>query len=363
MGQPIYLNGRFVTQVVTGVQRYATELVGALDRLITRGAGPPGHAWSLLIPPGSTGDLSFTSLTVQTIGRLRGHAWEQLELAAHSRDGVLLSFGNTGPLRHSRQIVTIHDASVFRHPEAYTFAFRTWYQFLLPRLARRAVSVLTDSDFSSSELSECLDIAPGRVRVVRLGGEHMLAVTPDSSILARHELEGRPYILVSGNRSPHKNLAVVAAAVELLPSQTFDVVVVGAHNPAVLRGVAQAWPTNTRWLGYVPDAQLRALYEHAACFVYPSLYEGFGLPPLEAMTCGCPVLLSRAAALPEVGGEAVRYFDPRSPDALARELDEVMGSPDLRTELRHRGLERAMEFSWQGAAAAVLRAVEEAVKA
>jgi glycosyltransferase involved in cell wall biosynthesis len=145
----------------------------------------------------------------------------------------------------------------------------------------------------------------------------------------------------------------------LLPDQDFDLVLAGGANQRVFSGSPELTDPRYRSAGYVTDSELRALYEHAVCLVYPSLYEGFGLPPLEAMACGCPVITSRAASLPEVCGEAALYCDPRDPADIAQAMRRVLGSEELRRDLRQRGLERSSQFRWSGSGEAVLSVLEE----
>jgi glycosyltransferase involved in cell wall biosynthesis len=167
-----------------------------------------------------------------------------------------------------------------------------------------------------------------------------------------------PDILAVGSRSPHKNLAAVVQAVSRLGGSALPLVAAGGantrvFNPAELNG------NSFHAVGYVTDLELRALYEQAACFVYPSLYEGFGLPPLEAMTCGCPVVVSRAAALPEVCGDAALYCDPHDPENIAEQIRTVLHDSGRRAELRERGLARARCFTWGRAASALLGILAE----
>ena len=145
-----------------------------------------------------------------------------------------------------------------------------------------------------------------------------------------------------------------------LDREAFGVVVAGGSNDRVFDSTRVLWPEQVKCLGYVTDAELRALYSHAACFVYPSLYEGFGLPPLEAMMCGCPVVASRAASLPEVCGDAAVYCDPHDPADIARSIGEVMSSETLRAGMKFRGYQRAQEFTWERSARLLTRIVREA---
>lgn len=347
----VFINGRFLSQTITGVQRAALETVRALDRLAA--SGDPvliGLQSEVLAPPSARSLSGLTHIPVRRIGFSSGHLWEQVELPWHARRGVLLSLANAAPLLTRRQCVTLHDASIFVVPEAYSPAYLAWYRILTPGLGRRAERIVTDSAFSRGELVRRAGISENKIRVVPLGAEHILAVPCDVRVLADHRLGERPFILAVSSHSAHKNLRALCEATRHLDRGAYDVVVAGGSNERVFDAISVPWPEHVKRLGYVTDAQLRALYSHAACFVYPSLYEGFGLPPLEAMLCGCPVVVSRAASLPEVCGEAAVYCDPHDPADIARSIAAVMSDDALRTSLTCRGYERAGEFTWDRSA-------------
>jgi glycosyltransferase involved in cell wall biosynthesis len=355
----VAINGRFLTQATTGVQRYALEMVRALDRQLT--AQPrlaSKYSFTLLTPRSGARPVRLQQIPVVAAGRLQGHAWEQLELPAYSGGGLMLNLGNTAPLR-GRVVVTIHDASVYAVPEAYSRAFRLWYRTLFPLLGRRSRLVLTVSDFSRGELTRWAGIPAGKIRVISPGCEHVLRAPADCSIFSRLPVQPGRYILAVGSRSPHKNLTAAAEAVARLGPTRLPLVAAGGGNPKVFNSGGGKSDDSYLSVGYVTDPELRALYENAACFVYPSLYEGFGLPPLEAMICGCPCVVARAASLPEVCGDAALYCDPRDPDDIAAQVRRLVDDPALRTELRERGLARGRGFSWARAAIGLLGVLEE----
>ncbi|MEM9137932.1 MAG: glycosyltransferase family 1 protein, partial [Cyanobacteria bacterium P01_F01_bin.42] len=180
------------------------------------------------------------------------------------------------------------------------------------------------------------------------GREHMDAIAPDASVLEKPELKNRPYVLAVSSLSPHKNFgAVVRALDHLRDLPDLAVVIIGGGNQQVFAETNLADNSQVIRPGYVTDAQLKALYQNALGFIHASLYEGFGLTPLEAMTCGCPVIVSRAAAIPEVCGEAALYFDPQDPQDIARQVRQMVTDSSLRESLRHKAIAQAQKFSWR----------------
>jgi glycosyltransferase involved in cell wall biosynthesis len=161
--------------------------------------------------------------------------------------------------------------------------------------------------------------------------------------------------------SPHKNFRALVEAVALLGEVDFDVIIAGGTNPGIFKSTGIQLPENVKHVGYVSDDELKSLYSSAACFIYPSLYEGFGLPPLEAMSNGCPVIVSRAGALPEVCGDAALYCDPRNPQDIADKIKIMMSDTKLREELRAKGLLHSKRYTWEKCARETLSAIEKAL--
>ncbi len=345
----VFINGRFMTQPVTGVQRFSMEMTAAIDRLIETGS------WAetaLLMPgrAGGRGGSSFRHLVAREVGRTNGHMWEQTELARAACGGVLVSLGNTAPLLAGRrQVVVIHDAGVFDTPESYSRRFRGWYKALQHALVRRGARIATVSRFSRDRIASKLGLDRDRIAVLSEGADHILRAAPDPDTLARHGLQAGRFALVVGNRVPHKNLHALGRTASMLARRGLVVASAGAFYPGVFRDEAQGGELE-RKLGFVSDAELHALYRSAALLLFPSRYEGFGLPPLEAMACGCPVVASESGAVEEICGSAALYFETGDPDASCAAAERLLDEPGLANRMRTDGLVRAAGFSWAASA-------------
>lgn len=359
-GSPVIFNGRFLQRPVTGVERFAIETLRALDDLISANEIQTGPLL-IAVPRGTQVKVAFKHIEVAEVGRLQGYPWEQVELPLFAGRRLLVNLCNTGPVCKRHQAVVIHDAAVFAVPQAYGTAFKLVYKCMHRLLAWRGARILTVSEFSRQELARYLNIAADRITVLPEGGEHVLRVQPDDGILQKARLQDRPFVLAVSSAQANKNFGLVARALAPMGDPGFDVVVAGGTNPAVFAGQGEAMPAFVKHVGYVSDGELASLYKHAACFVFPSLYEGFGIPPLEAMARGCPVVASRAASIPEVCGDAAVYFDPRDAQSFLVALHQVMGSESTQVELKVLAHQRSQLWTWPNAARSLVQALPEQV--
>lgn len=323
----IFVNGRFRTHKVTGIQRYAHELTERLG-------------FPLLEPK-------------QQLRGWRGHAWEQMALPVRSFRGLLWSPCAVGPLLFSRQVVTFHDLFPLDHPEWYRPMFARAYRRILSSLARTALHIIAVSQYTKDRLVERLKVMPERVTVIHSGINFKRFYPVEEQIdRARSELRlpsGR-YILCVGSLEPRKNLRRLLLAwaniVGDLPQDVW-LVVAGFRDDNVFG--ATGFPSLSErvlFTGYVPEELLAGLYSGSLGFVFPSLGEGFGFPPLEAMACGAPVFTSNRTSLPEVCGSAAIYGDPTDIGDIARGIKLLSSDAHLRDRLRSLGHERASHFSW-----------------
>jgi len=340
MSGHIFINGRFLSQPLTGVQRYSHELLRALDVL------NPNMEIICLAPPEDFPRPNWKNIELKVIGKNRGNAWEQFDLPLWLKGRFLFSPSNIGPAFYKKQAVTFHDASVFAVPQAYSRMFKAKYKFVFHQLARRARCILTDSVFSQKELAKYLHYDLSRFNVVTLGGDHLQDIQTDDRILKAHGLHNRPYILMVASQSPHKNTARLLEAIVRLRGETKFALAGGSFKNVFQNTGMSQLPSNVIQLDYINDAELKSLYEHALGFIFPSYYEGFGLPILEAMNCNCPVLSSKSASLPEVGGDAAVYFDPFNVDDITDKIENFISNQSFQYELRQRGKIHAKQFTW-----------------
>jgi len=335
----LLLNYRPVLQHPTGIGVYAEAVLPALRQL--------PH---VLLPGGGVASAS---------GRLRRLAWTQWQLPQLARHhGASLIFtpapeGYLGPQRVP-QVVMVHDLRPLSHPQPdlQSLYFRAW----VPALLRRCRHVITNSAFSAAEIQAATGLADGRISVIPLGYD---AARFQPSAPAPHGPVPSPYLLHVGQGYPHKNLARLLEAFALLAPRHPDLrlVLAGAPHPRTaqpLRRREQALGLEGRvqWLAYVPASALPGLYRGALAFIYPSLWEGFGLPILEAMASGTPVVTSEGSGCAETAATAALLVNPRSVKALAEAMAAVVEQPGLRERLRRQGLQRVQAFGWPATATA-----------
>lgn len=340
MQPEVHVNGKWLAQNITGTQRYAGEMVRALAeggrvRLVVHvpaGASVPGWMRSAAV------DVRDAPL--------RGQLFEQVYLPFATRGKLLLNFAGPAPLIKRRQLVTMHDANTFRFRRSYRRAFVAFYAVMYWTLARTARQLVTVSEFSAAELADVLGVSAQRFLVAPCAADSLSTVEPVRPDLAA----GCEHYLVVGTLAVHKNLV---APVEALAESGRRTVVVGAAGDDQVFSRAQSMDGRAVVAGRLTDAELAWLYRNSLALVFPSKYEGFGLPPLEAQVMGCPVVCSNAASLPEVCGDGALYFDPDDMNTLIAQLDRLENDSGLVADLRHRGTLNARRFSWAKSADAV----------
>jgi glycosyltransferase involved in cell wall biosynthesis len=344
------INGRFTAQRQTGVQRYAREIVRAMDQILLEDKEIAGRLrFDLIVPPSSPDDIELSQIGTRRTPLGSGHAWDQCVLPFYRNSGVL-SLGNFGPLLVPQHLVCIHDANTFLEPGSYSASFRAAYQTLLPLVGRLAKRVATVSRYSADMLVKYKIATEDKIFIAPNGHEHSLRWNASLATSPVLKLLKRPYVLLLGSRAKHKNIEVILEQAKALDQGGIDIVVVGAAASIFADGGSDITASNVHYPGYVSDDDLAAMYEGALCLAFPSREEGFGLPVLEAMARGCPVVASNAASLVEVGGEAVIRVSPQRGSEWRDAILGLCRLRDLRMSLIEKGQKRVELFSWKRSA-------------
>ncbi|MGE2713320.1 glycosyltransferase family 4 protein [Mycolicibacterium litorale] len=338
---PVHVNGKWLAQPLTGTQRYATEMVrgliacGAVDLVLHVPKGAEVPSWA------AAPHVEIRRAPVS------GVLFEQVYLPAVTAGRMLLNFAGPAPILKRRQLVTMHDATPFRHPHTFRRAFVAFYLVMYLVLSRTARRLVTVSEFSAEELAAVLRVDRRRFLVAPCAADGLAQLTPVRPDL---DVDGGQYLVV-GTLAKHKNLTNAVAA---LVESGRHVVVVGAAGREQVFSTSTDLRGTATVAGRLSDTELVWLYRNSRALVFPSKYEGFGLPVLEAQMLGCPVISSTAASLPEVGGGGVLFFDPDDNGDLLARLGELENDAALVADLTERGRLNAERYSWQRSAAAVL---------
>lgn len=356
----IALNGKFLTAPVTGVHRVAEELILALDRLIASNSELSAKFdVVILAPPTAKRSLPTLFIPTKTVGFLQTYYWEQFDLPRHVGDRLLINLCNLGPFLRRRAITMIHDAQVFTTPESYAFMFRSLYRLVLPIIGLQHRRILTVSNFSKEELSRYRVAAGGKILVIYNGADHIDRGPTNHSATSKFGLAKDRYVLALANVQRHKNIQVLLDAFRRPDMAGLQLVLYGAAQRGDFEDIGIDVPSNVVFTGRIDDADLNGLLENALCLAFPSLTEGFGLPPLEAMRLGCPVVAAPCGALPEVCGDAVLYANPNVSDEWVAAIGDLQAQPGKRQKLASAGKVRSHAFSWDSGARQLLEIVEE----
>lgn len=344
------VNGRFLTQKPTGVHRYAFEICNQLSEF--------GVDFYVAVPKEINPDYKINFKTVQC-GTLSAHLWEQISLPKYLKQQgspLLLSFSGCGPLNYSNQIITIHDVSHERHPEWFSKNYCRFYGYMMPRIGKKAHAIITVSEFSKKEIIETLSLPSEKIHVI------------NCSIPSYHTTENdrirdnsdEKYILSVSSMDPRKNFIRLVEAFNNIEDKSVKLYIIGMQFKAFnTPDMEKLNRENVILTGYLDDDSLRKMYKNALFSVYPSLYEGFGIPPLESMSYGCPVIVSDIPALREVNGKAAMYANPLDIADMSLKMDLLICNSELRNELREKGREQVVKYSWSKSTRQVLDLVKQ----
>ncbi len=347
----ISINGKFLTAGSTAVHTVAEQLIYALDQRLSDDADLATKLdCQLLVPNRPSKQLELNKITTRSVGYFGWQFWEQVELPLHARGSLLVSFCNLAPIATRNAITMIHDAQMFAAPETFRKKESALYQFTLPKIGRRHRRILTVSEFSKQELVRYNIAKEDVISVIHNGGDHALDRPAQSEILDVLGIKPQRYFLGLANPRPQKNLRVVLRAMQSPEMSDFQLVLIGPNGPAAFAEYGLDVPKNTIFAGYVNDGQLRSLMEAALGFVCPSILEGFGLPPLEAMFYGTPAVCAPESSLPEVCGDAALYADAQDPSAWVAAMHRLRSeSPEERAARSEQSQRHARTKTWQAA--------------
>lgn len=339
------VNGRYLTQKATGVHRYAFEICNKLHEM--------GVDFHVAVPNEIHPDYKF-SFKVVKCGSLNTHLWEQISLPRYLKrigSPLLISFTGCGPLNYSNQIMTIHDVSHERYPEWFSKNYYRFYHYMMPRIGEKAHAVLTVSEFSKKEIVDTLGINAEKIHVVHSNVPFHNKPSKEEILSFTRNPEAERYILAVSSMDPRKNFIRLVEAFDKIKDKSVKLYIIGMsfkafNTPDLQKLIGE----NVHLPGYIPDEKLQTMYQNALLSVYPSLYEGFGLPPLESMTYGCPVINSDIPALREVSQDAALYVDPYNVEDITEKIEQLLVDEPLRKELQEKGLLQIKKYSWDKSA-------------
>lgn len=353
----LLINGKFLSQPITGVQRFAREILIELDNHV----GDLAQNLPVILIPSNAIDVpNFKNLKLIYTGLKGSHFWEQIYLPFVSRGYKILNLAGSAPLFKLNQFMTIHDAAVFEANSAYSSIFVLWYQFLFAVQARLSRKIFTVSTFSAKRLIQALPALKNKIFITPNGHEHILRIKSDDDFLRSYGLKYKSYYFLLGSFNPNKNIKIILEIAKNLKNSDIIFVITGGINSESFAKVCNSMPTskNIRYLGQVDDSKLKSLYLNAKCLIFPSVYEGFGIPVLEALALGTNVIASDIPAIREVGEDLISYFQADKPDQLLKLIVDYENGKikDINPEDAKNTLAK---FSWRKSSGLLWVAVNE----
>ncbi len=332
----IVINARFLTQKITGVQRYAYEICKRLPEKIN------GHEIIFLVPKISLINELDSNCKLLAVGSFKGNLWEQIDLPLYLKkigNPLLINFVGIAPILYKHKIMFLYDLAFKHHPEWFSYKFYKTYNMLIPISLKNAFLVITDSHYVKNDINKTYNIHLDQIEVV---------YGASSEIFYFKDLPKEKFVLTVSSIDPRKNLRRVIEAFNQLKSD-YKLVIVGSKNKTFSNSNIPESILNEKivFTGYLDDSSLVELYNKSDVFVYASLFEGFGIPPLEAQSCGCPCLISNTTSLPEVYGNSVTYCDPYSVESIKDNLSKMILDKQKKEILQELGFINAKKYNWQ----------------
>lgn len=354
----IVVNARFLTQSLTGVQRFALEISRALQKLYKK------EDILFLAPYNIKLNAEAEELNAIKIGTHTGHLWEQLDLPRHLKkigSPLLLNFCSTAPILYKNKISTLHDITYIRYPHTYSKAFRWFYRIVIPRVLKTSRHILTVSEFSKKEIVNYYRIPEEKIAVIYNAVDKRFRPQPDDT------LKKENYLLAVSSVKENKNFSLILKAFEILSKKATDLklFIVGDLKHGNFSNIDLDTFENhpkIKFIGRVNDEQLVKLYSNAIAFLFPSLYEGFGIPVLEAQACGCPVIASNTASLLEVLQNSADLVNPLNTDDFVKAICNLATNTSHRNQLIEQGHKNTTRFSWIQSGGKILSIIREVSK-
>ncbi|WP_339652793.1 glycosyltransferase family 1 protein [uncultured Maribacter sp.] len=332
----IVINARFLTQTITGVQRFAIEICRCLPNHIA------GNDVIFVCPKDKKINHLANNRKVIEVGSLSNNLWEQIELPLFLKKNgnpLLINLVGIGPIGYKNKIMALYDLAFYHYPEWFSFTFRTAYNFLVPISIKNAKLIITDSEYVKADIHQTYGVNQKNIDVIY--------AAPSKKFKNLH-LKREKIILTVSSIDPRKNLGRVIKAFQLIESD-FKLVIVGKSNNSFAKMDVEGKliTSKVQFTGYLTDDELIQLYNKASIFIYASLFEGFGIPPLEAQACGCSCIVSNSTSLPEVYQNSVTYCDPKSIESIKDALNLLVHDQEEREKIQKSGFENLKRFNWE----------------
>lgn len=346
----LIVNSRFLTQQVTGVQRFAIEISLRLKELLK-------DEVLFVSPNGIVHSEIAKRLDVQIVGKCQGYIWEQFELPRYLRRNgspMLLNLCSMAPFNYPNNIITVHDITFERYPKTFATSFRTFYHFMIPLLCRKAKMIITVSNFSRDEIASFYNLDKEKIIVIYNAVGKSFVSEPDE------KLKHYKYFLAVSSVKENKNFATILAAFDRVKDNECRLYIIGDCTSNAFKSMKlESYKMNQRikFLGRVTDEELVKYYSNAIAFIFPSLYEGFGIPAIEAQACGCPVIASDRSSLPEILGDSAILCDPFDIGNISKSMESLYKDETLRNMLVKKGYQNIKRFAWDSSAKKIVNII------